>query len=222
MLLETTREFLHQIAAFLPRLALALIIVGAGWLFAKAARFAVEKALRAINFNVLTERAGTDHFLRQGGMRGDTTTLFGLFAYWVVIVAALVIACNGLGLTYVTELLGRLMLFAPKLLVGMLVVIFGSYFARFVGGAVHTYCVDAQIPDAEVLSRIARYLIMTFVIMIALSQEEIGGDIVQKTFFIILAGFVLALALAFGLGGRAWAAALLERWWPQRRKHDDP
>jgi hypothetical protein len=222
MLLETTREFLHQIAAFLPRLALALIIVGAGWLFAKAARFAVEKALRAINFNVLTERAGTDHFLRQGGMRGDTTTLFGLFAYWVVIVAALVIACNGLGLTYVTELLGRLMLFAPKLLVGMLVVIFGSYFARFVGGAVHTYCVDAQIPDAEVLSRIARYLIMTFVIMIALSQVEIGGDIVQKTFFIILAGFVLALALAFGLGGRAWAAALLERWWPQRRKHDDP
>jgi hypothetical protein len=101
-------------------------------------------------------------------------------------------------------------------------VIFGSYFARFVGGAVHTYCVDAQIPDAEVLSRIARYLIMTFVIMIALSQVEIGGDIVQKTFFIILAGFVLALALAFGLGGRAWAAALLERWWPQRRKHDDP
>jgi hypothetical protein len=222
MLLETTREFLHQIAAFLPRLALALIIVIAGWLFAKAARFAVEKALRAINFNVLTERAGTDHFLRQGGMRGDTTTLFGLFAYWVVIVAALLIACNGLGLTYVTELLGRLMLFAPKLLVGMLVVIFGSYFARFVGGAVHTYCVDAQIPDAEVLSRIARYLIMTFVIMIALSQVEIGGDIVQKTFFIILAGFVLALALAFGLGGRAWAAALLERWWPQRRKHDDP
>jgi hypothetical protein len=222
MLLETTREFLHQIAAFLPRLALALIVVGAGWLFAKAARFAVEKALRAVNFNVLTERAGTDHFLRQGGMRGDTTTLFGLFAYWIVILAALVIACNGLGLTYVTELLGRLMLFAPKLLVGMLVVVFGSYFARFVGGAVHTYCTDAQIPDAEVLSRIARYLIMTFVIMIALSQVEIGGEIVQKTFFIILAGFVLALALAFGLGGREWAAALLERWWPQRRKDDDP
>jgi hypothetical protein len=27
---------------------------------------------------------------------------------------------------------------------------------------------------------------------------------------------VLALALAFGLGGRDWAAALLERWWPRR------
>jgi hypothetical protein len=218
MLLETTREFLHQIAAFLPRLALAVLVMVTGWLLAKAARFAVERGLRAFNFNVLTERAGTDHFLRQGGMRGDTTTLFGLFAYWVVMVATLIIACNGLGLTYITDLLGRVLLFAPKLLVALLVLIFGSYFARFIGGAVHTYCEDAAIPDADLLGRIARYLIMTFVVMIALSQVEIGGDIVQKTFLIILAGIVLALALAFGIGGKEWAAAMLERWWPQRRK----
>jgi hypothetical protein len=221
ILLETAREFLHQIAAFLPRLALALTVVAAGWLFAKATRFAVEKGLRAVNFNVLTERAGTDNFLQQGGMRGDTTTLFGLFAYWVVILAGLIIAFNGLGLTYITDLLHRVVLFAPKVLVAMLVVILGSYFARFVGNAVHTYCVDVQISDADMLGRIARYLIMTFVVMIALSQVEIGGDIVQRTFLIILAGLVLALALAFGLGGKDWAAALLERWWPHHRKGDD-
>ena len=45
----------------------------AGWLVAKAARFAIEKALRAINFHVLTERAGIDGFLRQGGMQTDTS-----------------------------------------------------------------------------------------------------------------------------------------------------
>jgi len=31
---------------------------------------------------------------------------------------------------------------------------------------------------------------------------------------------VLALALAFGLGGREWAAAMLERWWPRERNRD--
>jgi hypothetical protein len=170
---------------------------------------------------VLTERAGTDHFVQQAGMRGDTTTLFGLFAYWLVLLAALIIACNGLGLTYITDLLGRLVLFAPKLLISMLIVIFGSYCARFIGAAVHNYCTDAEIPDADLLGRIARYATMTFVVMIALSQVEIGGDIVQRTFLILLAGLVLALALAFGLGGRDWAAALLERWWPRRRKDDD-
>ncbi len=139
-LLDTAREFLHQISALLPRLALAFVVVLAGWLFAKAARFAVERALRAVNFHVLTERAGTDHFLQQGGLRGDTTTLFGLFAYWVVILAALIMASNGVGLAYIPDLLQRVVLFAPKVLVSMLVVVFGSYFARFVGSAVAAYC----------------------------------------------------------------------------------
>jgi hypothetical protein len=222
MLVDTTREFLHQIAAFLPRLALALMVIVVGWLLAKAVRFTVEKALRAVNFGVLTERAGTDHFLQQGGLRGDTTTLFGLFAYWVVILASLIIAFNGLGATYITDLLQRVELFAPKVLVAMLVVVLGSYFARFVGEAVNTYCIDAQIPDADILGKIARYLIMTFVVMIALSQVEVGGDIVQRTFLIILGGLVLAMALAFGIGGKDWAASMLERWWPQRKKDGRP
>jgi hypothetical protein len=221
VVVDATREFLHQIAAFLPRLLLALFVVAVGWLFAKAVRFAVERALRAVNFNVLTERAGTDNFLRQAGMQGDTTTLFGVVAFWLVILAALIIAFNGLGLTNITDLLGRVVLFTPKLLIGMLIVVFGSYCARFVGNAVQTYCVDAQIPDADILGRIVRYVIMTFVVMIALSQVEIGGDIVQRTFLIILAGLMLALALAFGLGGKNWAAALLQRWWPQHRKDED-
>jgi hypothetical protein len=221
LLLETTREFLHQVAAFLPRLLLALVVLAVGWLLAKAARFAVERALRAVNFTVLTERAGTDNFLHQAGMRGDTTTLFGLVAFWLVILATLMIAFNGLGLTYITDLLGRVVWFTPKLLVAMLVVVFGSYCARFVGGAVQSYCEDAQIPDADMLGRIARYVIVIFVVMIALGQVEVGGDIVQRTFLILLAGLVLALALAFGLGGKEWAAAMLERWWPRHRKDED-
>ena len=218
MLVEASREFLHQTAAFLPKLLLALLVVAVGWLLAKAVRFAVERALRAINFNVLTERAGTDNFLRQAGMRGDTTTLFGLVAFWLVLLAAMIIAFNGMGLTYITDLLGRVVIFVPKLLIAMLVMVFGAYSARFVGSAVQNYCVDAQIPDAEMLGRLVRYGIMLFVVMIALSQVEVGGDIVQRTFLIILAGLMLALALAFGLGGKDWAASLLQRWWPQRRK----
>jgi hypothetical protein len=71
------------------------------------------------------------------------------------------------------------------------------------------------------LGRIVRYVIMALVVMIALSQVEIGGDIVQRTFLIILGGLMLALALAFGIGGKDWAAALLQRWWPQDRKDQD-
>jgi hypothetical protein len=221
VLLDTTREFLHQTAAFLPKLLLALFVIVVGWLLAKVVRFAVERALRAINFNVLTERAGTDNFLRQAGMQGDTTTLFGVVAFWLVILATLVIAFNGMGLTYLPDLLGRAVLFAPKLLIAMLIMVFGSYCASVVGNAVQNYCLDARIADADMLGRLVRYAIMLFVVMIALSQVEVGGDIVQRTFLIILAGLMLAIALAFGLGGKEWAASLLQRWWPQHRKDND-
>jgi hypothetical protein len=216
--LEPVRAFLSQIGAFLPRLALAMAVLIAGWLAAKVARFTVVKGLRAINFNVLTERAGMDGFLKQGGMERDTTDIFGLLVYWLVIFAALVIACNGLGLTYITDLLGRVVLFVPKVIVALVILAFGAYFAAFVGGTVITYCRNVGIQDADLLGKLAQYAIVGFVVLIALDQINIGGDIIRQSFLIILGGVVLALALAFGIGGQHWAAGLLERWWPRQKK----
>lgn len=216
MLLEPVRAFLAQVGHFLPRIALAVVVLVAGWLLAKVLRFAVEKALRAVNFNVLAERSGMDGFLRQGGIESDTTGLFGLLMYWLTILAALVIAFNMLGLTYITDLLGRVVLFVPRVAVALLILAFGAYFARFVGTAVITYCRNVGMQDADILGKVAQYAIMVFVVLIALDQVSVGGDIVRQSFLIILAGVVFALALAFGLGGRERAVELLDRWWPQR------
>jgi flagellar biosynthesis protein FliQ len=216
--LEPLRGFLRSVGDFLPRLALALLILVAGWIVAKMARFAIAKGLRAVNFNVLTERAGMDGFLRDGGIRSDTTEIIALLVYWLVILASLVIGFNLMGLTYITDLLGRVILFLPKVMVALLILAFGAYFARFIGNAVTAYCRNVHLQDADILGRLAQYAIIAFVVLIALDQVNIGGDIVRQTFLIVLAGVVLALALAFGLGGKDWAAEMLERWWPRRRK----
>ena len=218
VLLEPVRVFMVQVGDLLPRLLLAIVVLIAGWLLAKAVRFAVSRGLRAMNFNVLTERAGMDGFLRDGGIRTDTTEIVAILCYWMVILAALIIGFNSLGLAYITDLLGRIVLFVPKVLVALLVLAFGAYFARFIANAVTAYCRNVHIQDAELLGRLAQYAILTFVVLIALDQVNIGGDIVRQTFLIVLAGIVFALALAFGLGGKEWAAEWLERWWPRRRK----
>lgn len=220
MLLEPVRVFLVQVGQFLPKLALAIVVLIAGWMLAKLARFTVIKALRAINFNVLTERAGMDGFLRQGGVQSDTTEIFGVLIYWLVILAALIIGFNSLGLTYVTDLLRQVLLFVPKVIVALLILAFGAYFARFIGGTVMTYCRNIGIQDAELLGTLAQYAIMTFVVLICLEQVEVGGEIVRVSFLIILGGVVFALALAFGLGGQAKVAQMLERWWPSDRDAD--
>jgi hypothetical protein len=215
LLLEPIRVFLRQVGDFLPRLALAGLVLIAGWLLAKAVRFAVVKGLRAVNLNVITERSGLDGFLRQGGLETDTADLLGILFYWLVILAALVIAFNGLGLTYITDLIGKVVLFVPNVIVALLILAFGAYFAAFVGGTIVAYCRNVGIRDAELLGQLARYAILVFVVLIALDQVSVGGDIIRQSFLILLAGVVFALALAFGLGGREWAARLLERWWPR-------
>jgi hypothetical protein len=221
MFLEPVRAFLTQIGAFLPRLALAIVVLIAGWLVAKVARFAVAKGLRAINFPVLTERAGIDGFLEQGGLKSDTTGIFAALVYWLVILAALVIAFNSVGLTYITDLLGKVVLFVPKVIVALLIVTFGAYFARFVANAVIAYCKNVGIQDAALLGTVAQYAIMAFVVLIALDQVDVGGEIVRESFLVMLAGVVFALALAFGLGGKDWAAERLERWWPRRKNEGE-
>lgn len=218
VILDPLKALLYQVGAFLPRLGLALLVLLVGFLVAKAARFTIEKGLRAINLHIVTRRSGMDGFLQKGGTGADTVSIFGMLIYWVVILAALIVAFNSLGLTYITELLSRVMLFVPKLIVAMLVLAFGTYFARFVGTAVTTYCRGIGMGDGESLGQLARYAVLAFVVIIAIDQLDIGGTIIRQSFLIILSGLVFALALAFGIGGRKWAAARLEQWWPSERE----
>ncbi|MBL8529080.1 MAG: hypothetical protein JNL68_15445, partial [Burkholderiales bacterium] len=216
MLIEPARLFLRQVANLLPRLGVGVVVLIAGWLLARFARFAVTRGLRAINFNVLAERAGLDGFLKQGGVEVDTVGILGLLVYWLVLLAALFIAASGLGLVNVTDLIARIMLFVPKVMVTVLILAFGAYFARFIGASIISYCKNAGVRDGELLGRLAQYIVLAFVVLISLDHLGVGGDIIRQTFLIVLGGVVLALALAFGIGGQRWAAELLERWWPRR------
>ena len=221
--MDSVAVLLEPIRIFLPKLAVAMLALAAGWFLAKLARFTLVKAMRAFNFNVLTERAGVDNFLQQGGIQTDTVEIFGLILYWAVLLLALIVAFNTMALDYITDLLTRVVWFMPRLFVALLIVVLGAYFSRFMGSAVTNYCRAADIQDGELLGGLVYYAILTFVLLIALDQMQIGGDIIRMSFLIILAGFVFALALAFGLGGQRWAAELLERWWPQNgRRQQGP
>jgi hypothetical protein len=217
ILLEPVRGVLLQFGAFLPRLILALFILLVGWMLAKAIRLLVVKALRAINFYVLTERAGIDRFLSQGGIRMDTIGILGTLIYWLVVLASIMVAFNSLGLTNVTELVGRVTLFIPKVIVAVLILALGAYFARFIENTILAYSRNIGLEDAEVLGRFARYAVLVFVVMIALEQVDVASELVRQSFLIILAGVVFALALAFGLGAQYRVSDLLEKWWPSKK-----
>jgi hypothetical protein len=84
------------------------------------------------------------------------------------------------------------------------------FLASFVSGIVQIAAGNAKLPKPELLAGISRWAIIIFALTIALAQLGIGTLLVTTTFNIILGGIVLALALAFGLGGKDAAARYLE------------
>jgi hypothetical protein len=82
--------------------------------------------------------------------------------------------------------------------------------ASFVSGIVRTAAGNANMPKPQLLAGICRWAIIIFAVTIALEQLGIAPLLVSATFNIILGGIVLALALAFGLGGKDAAAKYLD------------
>lgn len=211
IVLDTVRSFMVELGQFLPKLIGAVIILIAGWLIAKFLRFVVVRSLRSIGFNVVTDKAGLDEFLKKGGGRKDTIEVLGLLVYWLAILATLLIGFNSLGLTVVSELFSRITQFVPNVIVAVLILTIGLYFARFVADAVVSYSRNVGMEDADLAGRVTRYAIAIFVIVIALGQMNIADRILYPALLILFGGAVLALALAFGLGGQKWAADQLEK-----------
>ncbi len=218
LVVDSAQAYLVEIGRFLPKLTGAIVVLVLGWLIAKAARWAIVRGLKLVQFNVVTESAGVDGFLKKGGSRLTTIDLLGILGYWLLILITLLTAFNTLGLGVVSELLRRVALFVPNVIVAVLIIAIGLYFARLMAESVLTYCKNVGLEDAEILGRITRYAIMVFVVILALSQMDIGGEFLKNAFYIIFGAGCFGAALAFGLGSQKWAGEMLERFLQTRAR----
>jgi hypothetical protein len=71
--------------------------------------------------------------------------------------------------------------------------------------------VNAQLRGAHFIATLIRWGVLIFTAATVLTQLGIAKEMVVAAFSIAFGGVVLALALAFGLGGRDLARELLER-----------
>ena len=218
VIVESVRSFMVQLGEFLPKLIGAIIILIIGWFVAKFLAFVIIKGLKVINFNVVTEKAGIDGFLKKGGLKKGTIDILSLLVYWLVILATLLVAFNTLGLTVVSDLVGEITLFIPNVIVAVLILTIGLYFARFVEDAVVAYGKNVGLDEAQLFGRLARWALIVFVVIVSLGQMNIADRYLQPAFYIILGGVTLALALAFGLGGQKWAADQLDKFFKSKSK----
>jgi Mechanosensitive ion channel, conserved TM helix len=210
VLLESLRTFWLEVAALLPRLAAALLALVAGFVVARGVRKVTIKLLRRLRLDVAAEKAGIEDFLVQGGVRMTAVTIVGNLAYWVINLVVLLAALAALGVSTAGELFNRMVLFVPNVIAAVVVLIFGALLAQFIGTLVFTYLSNVGVSGSAAIAAIARWAVIVFVLAISLEQLKIGGHILVSAFQIAFGAFCLALALAFGLGGREWAARILD------------
>lgn len=196
----------------LPELLLAVVLLFAGWLLAKLVRRVALRVFRAVRLDVLAERAGLEDFLIQGGVKFTTVTLLAAALYWMILLGIFVALLDSLGVRAAGDLFARMINYLPNLLLAIGILVFGSLLARVVGGLVNTYLSNIGSAAAEPISALARFALLTFIVFMAAEQLAIQSQVLVSAFQIAFAALCFALALAFGLGGRDWAASVIDRY----------
>lgn len=208
--LNSLNQFWLQLITFTPKLLATLVIIFSGWLLAILARFAVRRLLEFTHFDRLTKKSGLDAFMDSGNVHLSLCGIVSQVVYWLVIILFIITGADTLGLTGVADLLHQLANYLPHIILAVMVMVFGTLLARFVNKLVFAWLYSLKLSYALVISTSAEYCIQILAIFVALEQLGFGMQIIYLLFLIVFGSIFLALALAFGLGGRNWAAKIIE------------
>jgi len=204
--------FATKITAFLPNLIGAIILFVVGWIIARLLKMVIVKILMKLRFDIATEKTGVQDFLKKGGFVKTPSEITGTLLYWFVMILVIVATFDALGLPIVSDLLNSIFLYIPRVMAAVIVLILGFLFGNLLSSIVRTAASNAGLKAAEGLGNVALYSIVLFAATIALVQLGISPEVVASAFVIAFGAIALALALAFGLGGKDTAAAYLKKW----------
>jgi len=211
LIFESLQNSWYQVASFTPRLLVGALLLIVGWLLARGAQWLVVQVLRRARVDEAAEHTGLDDFLLRGGVRFTLVTLLGETVYWGILLMFSLAMFDVLGLTMGNDIMGRVVDYIPNVVAGMIVLVFGSLAARFVRGIVEAYLNNVGVKEAGNLGMLVYGALLAFVAILALEQLGIDVGLLTSAFQLAFGGLCLGLALAFGLGGRAWAESILER-----------
>ncbi|WP_026099163.1 mechanosensitive ion channel [Kamptonema formosum] len=125
-----------------------------------------------------------------------------------ILLLATVAAINILNIEALTAIVAGLVVIAGRVLAGLVVFALGLYFANLAFNLISS----SGSRQAGILAQAARIAIIILVSAMALEQMGIAGDIVNLAFGLLFGAIAVAIAIAFGLGGRDLAATQMREW----------
>ncbi|MDX9715381.1 MAG: hypothetical protein RBT37_08125 [Dissulfurispiraceae bacterium] len=221
ILIQPLQMLYEKILLFIPNFLAAAMILLTGIFLAWLLKLTSLKILASLKIDNFSERVGLDSILHRGGLKNSLSAILSMMASTIVIFTFSVISLRALDIPAVERLLEKLFLYLPNIFVALLIMFLGYIFSNFIGRAVLIASVNAGIQIAELISKIVKTAVVLLTATMVLEQLGIGSSTIIVAFAIVFGGIILALAIAFGLGGRDMAAEYLKKKLIEKEKKDD-
>lgn len=197
---EPIVSLLDQVVSFIPNILVAIVLLAIGGFIAKLLSNLLEKLLKA---------SGIDHYSQYLSVKGKAeyqlSTVLANIASAMILIFFFVEALATLNLSVLNTIGLAIIAYLPAVISSLailgLAIVFGNILAGFM----------AKSTNSKALAEVVRYGLIALAIFMVLDQLSIAQTIVHTTFTIILGAAAVAFALAFGLGGKAFAARQLEK-----------
>ncbi|MGQ4661162.1 mechanosensitive ion channel [Lysobacter sp. F6437] len=219
-----------------PNVLAAAAILILAWFIGRFVAELVARLLANLGFDRLPERIGLGHAFAGPSMPTTTgpdatiapdgtvvpagvgtspsngtpltlSDLAGKVALFFIMLFATVEAAALLGFGGVHSLLEQFIAFGADILLGLVIFVVGYWLADVAGKAI-----ERANPEGRGMARIARLAILGLVVAMGLRAMGVADDIVNLAFGLVLGAVAVAVALAFGLGGRDAAGQVAQRW----------
>jgi cell division protein FtsN len=198
-------NMLNMILSVIPNLIVAVILVMIGVFIAGMIAELVKSLLASTGMDNLTQKMNADP-MYPSIPRFSLSNAIGEIVRVIIVIFFVVEALNVLNLT-VLQMIGSAVIVYLPFLIGAIVILgVGFVLANFVEGFIVKFTGQ---PTA--LGKILKYVILIFAVFMTLDQLRLAPSIVNFAFMAIMAGLAIAFAVAFGIGGKGFAARQLEK-----------
>ena len=211
LVVTPVKGMLAQVGVYVSALAAVILVLLVGWMIANIVKNLVNRILDVLQVDTYAERVGVDKIFAKGGIKYSVSELIGVLSYWVVMLISLVIAVGVVNQNgQAAGLLNTIVLYIPRVISAVFILIIGLFCATFVSAAIQTAAANAGVDQATLLGRLSQAVLIVFTFDIALRQIQIDIRGIENAVLILLASAGLGLALAFGLGCKDIAGRLTQ------------
>ena len=164
----------------------------------------------------LLPQFGVDEAVNNLGLLGTTASDKGLsgsiviakVASFLIILFGTIEAAHLLQLETVSEVLTKVLEIGGSVIFGSVIIGFGIWVAGLVARAM----LSTGEGTVDPVAKFVKWAIIVLAVSIGLRQMGLANEIIVMGFSLGLGAIAVAGAIAFGLGGREWAAKKLDKW----------